>query len=118
MQFTVFDPKEFIRIRGTSSMPTDIEQYLNVRSAAGGSFSPDGELAFLLDTTGTPPSLVALRTPRAARPTHLLRRADIVRFLLARARGIDLRDGRRRQRAHPTLSPRKRHRNAAHRLGR
>lgn len=35
-------------------MPTDIEQYLNVRSAAGGSFSPDGELAFLLDTTGTP----------------------------------------------------------------
>src|SRR5699024_5957304 len=54
MQFTVFDPKEFIRIRGTSSMPTDIEQYLNVRSAAGGSFSPDGELAFLLDTTGTP----------------------------------------------------------------
>ena len=35
-------------------MPTDIERYLNVRSAYGGSFSPTGELAFLLDTTGTP----------------------------------------------------------------
>lgn len=33
----------------------DIERYLNIRSAYGGSFSPDGErLAFLMDTTGTP----------------------------------------------------------------
>ncbi len=32
----------------------DIERYLNVRSAYGGSFGPDGEsLAFLMDTTGT-----------------------------------------------------------------
>lgn len=32
----------------------DIARYLNVRSAHGGSFSPAGDLAFLLDTTGTP----------------------------------------------------------------
>jgi dipeptidyl aminopeptidase/acylaminoacyl peptidase len=33
----------------------DIERYLNIRSAYGGSFSPDGELlAFLMNTTGTP----------------------------------------------------------------
>ncbi|NHX35726.1 MULTISPECIES: S9 family peptidase [Halolamina] len=32
----------------------DIERYLNVRSAYGGSFDPEGErLAFLMDTTGT-----------------------------------------------------------------
>jgi len=32
----------------------DIERYLNIRSAYGGSFGPDGErLAFLMDTTGT-----------------------------------------------------------------
>ncbi|WP_224447445.1 S9 family peptidase [Haloprofundus salilacus] len=32
----------------------DIERYLNVRSAGGGSFGPDGErIAFLMDTTGT-----------------------------------------------------------------
>jgi dipeptidyl aminopeptidase/acylaminoacyl peptidase len=35
-------------------MGYDIERYLNVRSAGGASFGPDGErLAFLLDTTGT-----------------------------------------------------------------
>ncbi|WP_129114928.1 S9 family peptidase [Halegenticoccus tardaugens] len=33
----------------------DIERYLNVRSAYGASFAPDGErLSFLMDTTGTP----------------------------------------------------------------
>ncbi|MFD1566723.1 prolyl oligopeptidase family serine peptidase, partial [Halolamina litorea] len=32
----------------------DIERYLNIRSAYGGSFAPDGErLAFLMNTTGT-----------------------------------------------------------------
>ncbi|WP_254273785.1 S9 family peptidase [Haloarcula marina] len=30
----------------------DLERYLNVRSAYGASFSPDGSLAFLMDTTG------------------------------------------------------------------
>ena len=30
----------------------DLERYLNVRSAYGASFGPDGEVAFLLDTTG------------------------------------------------------------------
>ncbi|MFB6106102.1 MAG: prolyl oligopeptidase family serine peptidase [Halobacteriaceae archaeon] len=35
-------------------MPTyDIERYLNVRSAGGATLGPDGQLAFLLDTTGT-----------------------------------------------------------------
>ncbi|EMA41931.1 S9 family peptidase [Halobiforma nitratireducens] len=34
--------------------PYDIERYLNVRSAYGASFGPDGErLSFLMDTTGT-----------------------------------------------------------------
>jgi len=32
----------------------DIERYLNVRSAYGASLSPDGVLAFLLNTTGVP----------------------------------------------------------------
>jgi dipeptidyl aminopeptidase/acylaminoacyl peptidase len=32
----------------------DIERYLNVRAAYGASLSPDGTLAFLMDTTGTP----------------------------------------------------------------
>ncbi|WP_222916714.1 S9 family peptidase [Natrinema sp. SYSU A 869] len=33
----------------------DIERYLNIRSAYGASFGPDGErLSFLMDTTGTP----------------------------------------------------------------
>ncbi|GAA0191346.1 S9 family peptidase [Halobacterium noricense] len=37
------------------SDPTyDIERYLNVRSAHGAAFAPDGTLAFLMDTTGTP----------------------------------------------------------------
>ena len=31
----------------------DLERYLTVRSAYGGSLGPDGRLAFLLDTTGT-----------------------------------------------------------------
>ena len=48
------DPKGFVPVRKTPVMSTDIERYLNVRSAHGASFSPDGELAFLLDTTGTP----------------------------------------------------------------
>ncbi|NGM69791.1 S9 family peptidase [Natronolimnobius sp. AArcel1] len=35
-------------------MSYDIERYLNIRSAYGASFGPDGEqLAFLMDTTGT-----------------------------------------------------------------
>jgi dipeptidyl aminopeptidase/acylaminoacyl peptidase len=33
---------------------SDIERYLNVRSASGASFAPSGDLAFLLDVTGTP----------------------------------------------------------------
>ncbi|MFD1563502.1 prolyl oligopeptidase family serine peptidase [Haloarchaeobius amylolyticus] len=34
--------------------PYDIERYLNIRSAYGASFGPDGErLSFLMDTTGT-----------------------------------------------------------------
>ncbi|MFW6045294.1 MAG: TolB family protein, partial [Natronomonas sp.] len=32
----------------------DIERYLNVRSAYGASFGPDGTVSFLMDTTGTP----------------------------------------------------------------
>jgi len=32
----------------------DLERYLNVRSAYGGTLGPDGRLAFLMDTTGTP----------------------------------------------------------------
>jgi dipeptidyl aminopeptidase/acylaminoacyl peptidase len=32
----------------------DIERYLNVRSAHGATFAPDGTLGFLLDATGTP----------------------------------------------------------------
>lgn len=32
----------------------DIERYLNIRSAFGGSFCADGTLTFLLDTTGVP----------------------------------------------------------------
>ncbi|MFC6787569.1 S9 family peptidase [Halobaculum halobium] len=37
------------------SDPTyDIERYLNVRSAHSAAFAPDGTLAFLMDTTGTP----------------------------------------------------------------
>mgnify|MGYP000566131528 CR=1 FL=1 len=32
----------------------DLERYLNVRSAYGASFAPDGELAFLHDATGVP----------------------------------------------------------------
>ena len=32
----------------------DIERYLNVRSAFGASFGPEGTLAFRIDTTGTP----------------------------------------------------------------
>jgi dipeptidyl aminopeptidase/acylaminoacyl peptidase len=35
-------------------MPAAIERYLDIRSAYGASFSPDGELVFLLTTTGTP----------------------------------------------------------------
>ena len=35
-------------------MLSDIERYLNVRSASGASFAPSGDLAFLLDVTGTP----------------------------------------------------------------
>ncbi|UPV99433.1 S9 family peptidase [Halorussus gelatinilyticus] len=36
-------------------MPTyDFERYLNVRSAKYPTFGPDGELAFLMDTTGVP----------------------------------------------------------------
>ena len=33
-------------------MPYDIERYLNVRSAAAPSVGPNGELAFLTNTTG------------------------------------------------------------------
>ncbi|RXK48424.1 S9 family peptidase [Halorientalis pallida] len=32
----------------------DLERYLNVRSAYGASMGPDGTVAFLMDTTGTP----------------------------------------------------------------
>ena len=32
----------------------DLERYLNVRSAYGASFAPDGELAFLHDASGVP----------------------------------------------------------------
>ncbi|RZV11437.1 dipeptidyl aminopeptidase/acylaminoacyl peptidase [Natrinema hispanicum] len=42
----------------------DIERYLNVRSAYGASFGPDGErLSFLMDTTGTA-QVWTLETPR------------------------------------------------------
>lgn len=34
-------------------MAYDIERYLNIRSAGGADFAPDGTLSFLLDTTGT-----------------------------------------------------------------
>jgi len=42
----------------------DLERYLNVRSASGASLSPDGRLAFLLDTTGTG-QVWTLAEPRA-----------------------------------------------------
>ncbi|MFT4885606.1 MAG: hypothetical protein ACI8U4_003132, partial [Natronomonas sp.] len=32
----------------------DIERYLNIRSAFGASFAPDGTLSFRMDATGTP----------------------------------------------------------------
>lgn len=35
-------------------MAYDIERYLNVRSAGGPSFGPDGQLAFAMDATGVP----------------------------------------------------------------
>ncbi|MFB6198321.1 MAG: S9 family peptidase, partial [Halobacteriaceae archaeon] len=35
-------------------MPHDIERYLNIRSARSPSFSPNGRLSFLLNTTGVP----------------------------------------------------------------
>ena len=35
-------------------MAFDIERYLNVRSAYGASIGPNGEVAFLMDTTGVP----------------------------------------------------------------
>jgi dipeptidyl aminopeptidase/acylaminoacyl peptidase len=39
----------------TSTRPEyGIERYLNIRSAGGASMGPDGELAFLMDTTGVP----------------------------------------------------------------
>ncbi|WP_092930156.1 S9 family peptidase [Natrinema hispanicum] len=42
----------------------DIERYLNIRSAYGASFGPDGErLSFLMDTTGTA-QVWTLETPR------------------------------------------------------
>jgi len=34
-------------------MPYDVARYLNIRSAGAASMGPDGQLAFLLDTTGT-----------------------------------------------------------------
>ena len=40
----------------------EIERYLNVRSAHSASFSPEGTLAFLMDTTGTP-QVWTLETP-------------------------------------------------------
>ncbi|WP_226480632.1 S9 family peptidase [Natrinema amylolyticum] len=43
----------------------DIERYLNIRSAYGASFGPDGErLSFLMNTTGTP-QIWTLQEPRA-----------------------------------------------------
>jgi dipeptidyl aminopeptidase/acylaminoacyl peptidase len=38
----------------TGTPTFDIERYLNIRSAYGSSFSPNGTLAFLMDTTGVP----------------------------------------------------------------
>lgn len=35
------------------AMTYDIERYLNIRSARGADFGPDGTLSFLMDTTGT-----------------------------------------------------------------
>lgn len=34
-------------------MPYDIQRYLNIRSARGADFGPDGTLTFLMNTTGT-----------------------------------------------------------------
>jgi Tol biopolymer transport system component len=39
---------------GRASHAFDVERYLNIRSAYGASFAPDGTLAFLMDTTGVP----------------------------------------------------------------
>jgi dipeptidyl aminopeptidase/acylaminoacyl peptidase len=47
-------PKRFVIAPQTPAVLSDIERYLNVRSASGASFAPSGDLAFLLDTTGTP----------------------------------------------------------------
>ncbi|ESP88968.1 S9 family peptidase [Candidatus Halobonum tyrrellensis] len=43
------DPTDDQRARGY-----DVERYLNIRSAHTADFAPDGTLAFLMDTTGTP----------------------------------------------------------------
>jgi len=47
----------------------DLERYLNVRSAYGASFAPDGELAFLHDATGVP-QVWTLDDPRAWPDQH------------------------------------------------
>ncbi|MFB6111007.1 MAG: alpha/beta fold hydrolase [Halobacteriaceae archaeon] len=44
-------------------MAYDIERYLNIRSASGADFGPDGTLSFLMDTTGTA-QLWTLDAPR------------------------------------------------------
>lgn len=45
-------------------MAYNIERYLNIRSASGPSFGPDGQLAFMMDTTGVP-QVWQLADPRA-----------------------------------------------------
>ncbi len=60
-------------------MPTyDFERYLNVRSANSPSFGPDGELAFLMDTTGVP-QVWRLDSPREW-PQQLTFEEDAVGF--------------------------------------
>ncbi|WP_135851567.1 S9 family peptidase [Halorussus salinus] len=60
-------------------MPTyDFERYLNVRSANSPSFGPDGELAFLMDTTGVP-QVWRLDNPREW-PQQLTFEEDAVGF--------------------------------------
>jgi len=54
LTYTQTHPKAYRLPNPTTGMAYDIERYLNVRSASGAAFGPDGDrLSFLIDTTGT-----------------------------------------------------------------
>jgi len=86
----------------------DLERYLNVRSAYGATFGPNGRNLLPDGHDGRPAGLDARFTRRLARTAHLLRRTGLLRFLLPRTTGAHLRDGRGRQRAATVLPARRR----------